>query len=86
MRFLLPWGPMLTKNICKKSPPNLIFFSKIQKSLSVWPRGSNNQNLKEIRALGSEIIATQTTDIGRQTNFDFLSSADIVIFKQVKQR
>ncbi len=47
--------------------------------LCVWFRGSNSQHMKEIRALGSEIIATLTTD-GRWTNFDFMSSADI--FKQ----
>ncbi len=40
------------------------------------PRVGNNQNLKEIRALGSEIIATQTDR--RRTNFDFMSSADII--------
>ncbi len=28
--------------------------------MSVWLRGSNNQNLKEIHELGTEIIATQT--------------------------
>ncbi len=28
--------------------------------------------------LGTEIIATHTGDIGRQVNFDFMSSADIV--------
>ncbi len=47
-----------------------------KKSKNVWPRGSNNQNLKEIRALGSETIATRTD--WRRTNFDFMSSADIV--------
>ena len=43
--------------------------------------GSNNQNLKEIHELGSEIIATQT--YGQRTNCDFMSSADIV--NMVKQ-
>ncbi len=38
------------------------FFEKFKKSVSVWPRGSHNQNSKEIRAFYSEIIATQTTD------------------------
>ena len=33
-----------------------IFFSKIQNIQGVWLKGSNNQHLKEIRALGSEII------------------------------
>ncbi len=45
------------------------FFQKFKKRVSVWPKGSNNQNLKEIRALGSEIIATRTDD-GRQTTDD----------------
>ncbi len=58
------------------------FLKNENKCLRVWPRGSNNQNLKEIRALGSEIIATRTegrmTD-GRTTdNVHFMSSADIV--------
>ncbi len=56
------------------------------KLLGIWPRGSYNQNLKEIHAITSEIIdATdgRTTDDGgrddgRRTNFNFMSSADIV--------
>ncbi len=32
----------------------------MKKSLAVWPIGHNNQNLKEIRALGSEKIAPRT--------------------------
>ena len=48
---------------------------KKKKIHSVWPRGSNNQSWKEIRALGSEIIATRTDD--GWTIFDFISSADI---------
>ncbi len=43
------------KNIRKKS-----ILQKWQKRPSVWPRGSHNQNLKEIRALGSEITAPRT--------------------------
>ncbi len=43
-------------------------------------QGSNSQKLKAIRTLGSNIhvhvIATWTD--GRRTNFDFMSSADIV--------
>ncbi len=71
-----------TKNIRKKSKKKKKK-KKIKKSPGVWPRGSHNQNLKEIRALGSEIIATQTNgrhtmDDRRRTNFDFMSSADIV--------
>ena len=31
--------------------------------MALWPRGSNNQDLKEILALGSEI--TGTTDDGQ---------------------
>ncbi len=38
--------------------------------------GKQQPKLKQIRALGSEIIATRTDD-GR-TNLDFMSSADIV--------
>ncbi len=37
-----------------------MFSQKFKNVPSVWFRGSHNQNLKEIRALGSEIIATQT--------------------------
>ena len=50
-----------TKNIRKKT----FFFQKFKKRPGVWPRASNNQNLKEIRALGSEIIVSRTD--GRQT-------------------
>ncbi len=81
-----PYGPMLrkTQNICKKN--STLFFQKIKKSQSVWLRGSNIENWKEIRALGSDIIATWTDgrttggrmDDGRRTNFDFMRSADIV--------
>ena len=39
-----------------------VFFEKLRKHVSVWPRGSHNQNRKEIRAFSSEIIATRTTD------------------------
>ncbi len=49
---------MLTKSkIFRK-----FFFFKIKKKKMSggMPRGSHNQNLKEIRALGSVIIATQT--------------------------
>ncbi len=41
------------------------------------PGEATTKKLKEIRALGSEIIAAQTAD-GRRTNFDFISYADIV--------
>ena len=45
-------------------------------------QGKPKQNLKEVRALISEIIATRTdgrrTDDRRGTNCDFMSSADIV--------
>ncbi len=34
-------------------------------------------HLKEIGAAGSGIIATRTTD-GRRTDFDYMSSADMV--------
>ena len=65
------------KNIRERAKKN--FFQKINKKIAgVWPSGSNNQNLKETHALGSDIIATQMMDDGRQTNFDFMSSADIV--------
>ncbi len=70
LKFSLPQSPMLTKtkkNIRKK-------IEKIKKCLSAQPRGSNNQNLKEIRALRSEIIATPTD--GRRTNFDVMTFAD----------
>ena len=45
----------------------MCFFENFKKRVSVWPRRSHNQNLKEIRAFGSEIIATRTTD-GRTTD------------------
>ena len=44
------------------------FFSKIQKTPGVWPRASNNWNLRESHPVGSEIIATRTTDDNRRTN------------------
>ena len=70
MKFWPPLGPMLMnmKHIRKIKV-------KVQKHPSVWPRESNSLNLKEIHALGIEIIATQRD--GRK-NFDFMSSADIV--------
>ncbi len=60
--MLAPMGPVLTntKNI-RKNPHFFQAFKK-KNNLSVWPRGSNNKNLKEIRALGTEIIATLTDD------------------------
>ncbi len=64
---------MKTKEIHKKYE-NVWFFLIIQKRVSVWLRGTNNQNSKEIRVLGSEIIATQTTD-DRQ-KFHAMTSAD----------
>ncbi len=54
---------------------------KKKKRLGIWPMGSHNWNLKAIRAVTSEIIdATdgRRTDDVRRTNFDFMSSADIV--------
>ena len=48
----------------------LFFFQKLKnKRPAVWHRGSNNQNLKESRALGSEIIVSRTDD-GPQTTDD----------------
>ncbi len=69
-----------TKNIRKKVPKS--FFFKFKKRLGIWPRESKNQNLKEIHAIGSEIIdATDgrrmpdgRTDDGRRTNFDWNSA------------
>ncbi len=64
---------MLTtkKKIRKKSEK--CFLQKFRNIPSVWPRESNNQNLKEICALGSEIIATRTDR--RLTNIDFMGCA-----------
>ncbi len=65
-----------TKQIPKKSKKNFFF----KKYLGIWPRGSHNRNLKAIHAVTSEIIdatdGRQTT--GQRTNFDSMSSADIV--------
>ena len=47
-----------TKNIRKK----IFFFQKLKKRPSIWPRGSRNQNWKEIHAFGTEIIVTRTDD------------------------
>ena len=58
-----------TKNIHKRKT---FFFSKMKR---------HSQNLKGIHAITSEIIdATdgRATDDRRRTNFDFMSSADIV--------
>ncbi len=62
---------MKTKNIPKKSPQKLC--SKIQNKSRCKGQGSNNQNLKRIYSIGSEIIdATdgQMTD-GRRTMDEF---------------
>ena len=40
-------------------------------------QGKQQPKIREIRALGSEITAPRTDD-ERRTNFDFMSSADIV--------
>ena len=58
----------------------MCFFLNTKKLVSVWSRGSNNQNMKEIRVSGSEVIATGTDGRKdeRRTNFDIMSSADIV--------
>ena len=55
MKFLLTYmqGPIFTKT--KKKMENAFFFSKIQKKLK----------LKEVCPVGSEIIATRTTDDGQ---------------------
>ncbi len=76
MKFLLPQGLMLTKtkNIRKKNKKKN--FEKENNCFSIWPRGSNNQKLKEINALGSEIIATRTDR--RRTKSHTIGSADIV--------
>ncbi len=39
--------------------------------------GKQQLKLKEIRTLGTEIIATWMDDDRQWTNFDFMSSADI---------
>ena len=66
---------MLTKttNIHKKS--SKIVFSKIQNTSELMDQAKNNY-LKNMCALGSEIIATRTDDVrrmadGRPTNFLF---------------
>ncbi len=64
---------MKAKNIFKSLKTS--FFQKCNKRSNVWPRGSNNHNLKEIRALGTEIMATHTD--GKRKNFVLISSADI---------
>ncbi len=62
-----------------------MFLQKLNKRLGVWPRGSNNYNLKEIDAIGPGMI--DATDgvlkmgderTGERTNFDLMSSADMV--------
>ena len=72
MKFLLPWGHMLTKtkNIRKKVQKSFFFLQKFKKCLGIWPRESKNQNLKAIHAIGSQIIdATDgRTDDGRTKN------------------
>ncbi len=47
----------------------------MKKRKGVWPIGHNNQNLKEIRSLGSEKIAPRTDD-GQKSHT--MSSADRV--------
>ena len=72
-----------TKTIRRKLIKNKkkSFFQKFKKCPSILPRGSNNQTLKEINALDSEIIVSWTdgrTDDRRRKNCDFMSSADII--------
>ena len=67
-----------TKNIHKISP----FFSKMPKKVHAYSPGeATTKNLKEIRVLCSDIIATRTdrrTDGQTTDKFDFKSSAGIV--------
>ena len=74
---------MSTKTkIFAKNPKSIL--KKIKQSLGIYPRESKNQNLKEIHAMGSDIIdatdgrRTDGRTDGRRTNFDFMSSADTV--------
>ena len=54
-------GSHVNKNEIYSQIP-AFFFQKFKKRPSVWPRGSNNQILKEFCTLGSKIIATRTDD------------------------
>ena len=65
-----------TKNIRKKK-----CFQKFKNGSGIWPRGSNNQNLKEIHAIGSEIIDAidgRKTDKAKMTDKAEMTSVDIV--------
>ncbi len=73
---------MLTKreNIRKQIQKSFFFLLKIQKTSGHMAQGKQGPKfLKEIRAIGSEIIdATDGRTDGRRTNFDFMSPADII--------
>ena len=74
---------LLTQSTRAKNIQKIIFFfQNSKKCLGIWPRESKNQHLKEIHAIGSDIIdATdgRTTDDERRTNFDFMSSVKKII-------
>ena len=65
------------KNL-KKSENVLLFFQNIPRTSGHMAQGNQETRLKEIHAIGSEIIdySDGRTD-GRRTNFDFMISADI---------
>ena len=66
----------------EKSKKN--FFLKFKKCPGIWPRGSNyNQNLKEIRALGSEILCHGRMDDGRRTMDDRRRTTDELRFDEL---
>ena len=57
MKFLLPQGPILTKNEKKKNRKNLKienFENRKKNGLEIWWRGSYSQNLAWIHAAVSE--------------------------------
>ncbi len=76
--ILRPLDAKLTETKKKKERKELLQLDFFFKSERI-AQGKLQLILKLIRALGTEIFATQTTD-GRRTNFDFMSPADIVGF------
>ncbi len=73
--ILLPLAPMLMKKKIFVKNQKKIFFSKIQKSFGHMSQGK--PQLKSERNPYNNFRDNRTTD-GRWTNFDIMSSADIV--------
>ncbi len=62
MKFLLPYGLMLVKQKQIIKNQKMFFLLKNYKKTSWCPGAANNQHLKEIHVVCSEITVTQLMD------------------------